>query len=98
MKAKLESFSTEALVQEVKRRFAEVDKARNLLTAGFQDKRPRTAKGPEQGTRKRGGTSAYARQISSLVQKIRHAKGRGETKAVSKLEAQLEKLRTSKKG
>jgi hypothetical protein len=94
MATRLESVSMEALLAEIQRRFDRVEKAKNLLLGGTDSATGThiARKEPRQGgRRRRGGTSAYARNIGSIVQKIRHAKGRGED--VSKLQKQLAKLR-----
>ena len=98
MATRLEAVSVEALLAEIQRRFDAVEKAKGLLIGGTEFSRERQAAGRRsQGSakRKRGGTSYYARKIGSLVQKIRHAKGRGETTPA--LQKQLTKLRAQHK-
>jgi hypothetical protein len=88
-----------ALVEELTRRFAEFEKAKKeLLADGLQKMVHREASGREHVLmkRRRGGSSEYARQVSTLVQKIRHAKGRGEN--VSALQKRLDRLRAQHKG
>lgn len=83
-----------ALVEELTRRFAEFEKAKKeLLADGLQRVVYREGSGREHVlfNRKRGGTSEYARSVSALVQKIRHAKGRGED--ITKLQKRLDRLR-----
>ena len=89
--SQLSSVPTEALVEELKKRFEAIEKAKALLLGS----RSVLSTVAAPGQRKRGGTSPYARQISSLVQKIRHAKGRGESTGA--LEKQLSKLRAQNK-
>lgn len=88
--SQLASVPTEALVEELKKRFEAIEKAKALL---FGSRSVSSTAVREPGQRKRGGTSPYARQISSLVQKIRHAKGRKQSTAA--LEKELAKLRAS---
>ena len=99
----LEDFSTEALVEELQKRFIAIDKAKALLfrSAAHSDKLlygsvdSGTHRTKERGRYRSGGTSDYARKISSLTQKIRHAKTRRENTAA--LENQREKLREEHK-
>jgi hypothetical protein len=95
-KTNLASVPTEALVAEIKRRFAAIDRAKAELFEGNGIFSPaRKSRESIPGKRKRGGTSEYARQVSTLVQKIRHAKGRGEN--VSALEKRLNRIRAQHK-
>jgi hypothetical protein len=98
MATRLESVSMEALLAEIQRRFDRVEKAKSLLLGGTENgvgtKGARLEPGQRTKRRRRGGVSPYARQVGSLVQKIRHAKGRGED--VSKLQKQLTKLRAQR--
>lgn len=98
-----------ALVQELNRRFAELERAKKeLLADGLQ----RVAFGDESGSKhviwerkKRGGTSAYSQKVSSLNQSIRHATTRiksrrakpDDQKNVVKWRKELAKLRASHK-
>jgi hypothetical protein len=94
MATRLDAVSMEALLAEIQRRFDAVEKAKNLLLGGTDFLERQTARrepGKRAKRRRRGGISPYAQQVGSLVQKIRHAKGRGEN--VSKLERQLSRLR-----
>lgn len=94
--SQLATVPTEALVEEIQKRFAAIEKAKSLLFGSGAVSSTRNL-GPcrRSGTRKRGGTSKYAQQISSLVQKIRHAKGRKESSAA--FERELARLRASHK-
>jgi len=98
MATRLEAVSIEALLAEIQRRFDTVEKVKSLLSGGteFTGEKPRTKQPGRRTKRRRGGTSAYARQISKLVQTIRHARNRKED--VSKLEKKLSRLRSSHKG
>jgi hypothetical protein len=96
----LETVPIEKLVEELRRRFAAFEKAKaELFSDGLRRVVVSSASGRgsvSSGKRKRGGTSEYARQVSTLVQKIRHAKGRGES--VSALQKRLDRLRAQHKG
>jgi hypothetical protein len=84
----------EKLVEELKRRFAAIERAKKELFAdGLRRVVVREGSGREHvlTNRRRGGTSPYARSVSTLVQKIRHAKGRGED--VTKLQKSLDRIR-----
>ena len=97
--SQLSSVPTEALVEELQKRFAAIDKAKALLFGSPAVSSTRTsASGRERvsSKRRRGGTSAYAKEVSSLVQKIRHAKDRKES--TTALEKKLARLRASHKG
>jgi hypothetical protein len=79
----LSSYTTEELVEELQRRFDTVEKARTVLfglpplkTQMRQTKRQRRA---------------FASQISSLTNRIRHAKARNED--TSALEQKLSRVR-----
>ncbi len=94
----LESISTERLVEELQKRFAAIERAKSLLFGADGISRTRRSAAVSHvpsAKRKRGGTSEYARQVSTLVQKIRHAKGRGEN--VSALEKRLNRIRAQHK-
>jgi hypothetical protein len=96
--SQLATVPTEALVEELKKRFTAIERAKTLLFGSPRVSSTRSiASGREHvpSKRTRGGTSEYARKVSKLVQTIRHAKGRRED--VSKLEKQLEKLRAAHK-
>jgi hypothetical protein len=91
----LAAVPTEALVNELKSRFAAIEKAKELLfgndgAASTHRRSSERAHVPSTG-RKFGGTSPYARSVSKLVQTIRHAKGRGEN--VTKFQKRLDRLR-----
>ena len=79
---------------ELQKRFEEMDRARKLLvsfSAVF-------SAGVTATTRKRGGTSAYAREKSSLIQKIRHAVDRkDDPKTIAKMKKELAVLDTQYK-
>ena len=80
----LETYSTEALVAELQRRFDAVEKAKAALLGT-----PVSGTGFPRGNSQRRNLAA---QISSLVQRIRHARARKED--TSGLEKQLQKVRT----
>ncbi len=94
MATRLEAVSVEALLAEIQRSFDAIEKAKSLLLGGIEFSGERQTAGRRSrgsAKRKRRGTSYYARQIGSLVQKIRHAKARGAT--TTALQKQLAKLR-----
>ena len=85
----LASVPTEALVAELRKRFAELEKAKAaLLDLNVSTSTPVQSK----------HTSAYARQVSALTQKIRHAKHRkDDPKVITDLMNEREKLRAQHK-
>jgi hypothetical protein len=95
----LAAVPTEALVNELKSRFAAIEKAKELLFGndGVSSTRSRSSERAPvpSSARKSGGTSPYARSVSKLVQTIRHAKGRGED--VTKLQKRLDRIRAQHK-
>jgi hypothetical protein len=97
--SQLSSVPTEALVEELHKRFAAIEKAKALLfgsSAVSNTSTPASGRQHVPSKRKRGGTSAYAKEVSSLVQKIRHAKDRKES--TTALERKLARVRASHKG
>lgn len=90
------------LVEELKRRFAAIEKAKKeLLADGLQRVGVRDVSGREHvlWSRKRGGTSEYARAKSSLVQRIRHAEDRKDApRKIAALKKELAALEQRHKG
>lgn len=95
----LSSIPTEALVDELKRRFAAIERARAVLFDAPVRFNARSATGKKR-------TSAYSQKVSSLNQSIRHATTRiknkkalpDDQKNVAKWRKELAKVQNTHKG
>jgi len=102
----LAAVPTEALVNELKSRFAAIEKAKELLfetDRAYSTRRRSSERAHVPSTgRKSGGTSPYAQNVSRIIQTMRHARNRikrgtarpGDAQLLQRLEKKLKALRT----